>query len=91
MLWEKLVDLVTGIDWGGIISKAIEFIGSFHGMAWGLLVGILTGIIEDVAKWIDEKMQELGDFTVEGLLKGIMDAITGIATWIKRAYIRSVY
>ncbi len=41
MLWEKLVDLVTGIDWGGIISKAIEFIGSFHGMAWGLLVGIL--------------------------------------------------
>lgn len=83
MLWEKLVDLVTGIDWGGIISKAIEFIGSFHGMAWGLLVGILTGIIEDVAKWIDEKMQELGDFTVEGLLKGIMDAITGIATWIK--------
>lgn len=83
MLWIKLVDLVTGIDWGGIIAKAYEFLGASLGMMWGTLTGILLGVVEDVSQWIDEKMNELGDLTIEGLYQGIIDAIVGIGTWIK--------
>ena len=74
---------LVNIDWAGVAQATFEAIGA----AFGALVGFLWGLIryawQSVVDWWHEKAFEDGQFTLQGLLDGIVEAIKNIGTWIK--------
>lgn len=78
----SVADFIRGIDWNGVADALFEGIGA----ALGALAAFLWGLIEDawnsVVEWWYETAYEDGQFTIEGLLKGIWEAIKDIGTWI---------
>lgn len=85
--WQALgngvADFIGSIDWTGIIERLAEGIGA----ALGGLAALLWGLIEDawnsVVTWWNETAFEDGQFTIEGLLNGIVEAFKSIGEWIK--------
>lgn len=89
-LWNGLVELVENINWGGIISKAFELIGSLLGAAAALMVGLgtaiwefLKGAWETVKEFFDPFIEDAGGDIWQGLLDGISIAIVNIGNWIQ--------
>lgn len=84
--WQELgngiADFIGSIDWSGILTRLAEGIGA----ALGGLAALLWGLIEDAWKtavnWWKDTAFEDGHFTIEGLFKGIADALSNIGTWI---------
>ena len=78
----SVADFIGGIDWTGVVDALFEGIGA----ALGALAAFLWGLIEDawnsVVEWWYDVAYEDGQFTIEGLLKGIWEAIKDIGTWI---------
>lgn len=74
---------LVNIDWAGVAQATFEAIGA----AFGALVGFLWGLIRDawqnVVDWWHEKAFEDGQFTLQGLLNGIVEVIKNIGTWIR--------
>lgn len=73
---------VSGIDYGSIAQGLFSAMGSALGATVSLLYGALEGAALSVRDYFAEKIEECGGNVVEGLLKGILDAIVGIGTWI---------
>lgn len=86
MDWQQIgntiADSVAAVDWNGLVSSLVEGIGA----ACAGLTELIWGLIEDawagVVKWWEEVAYEDGQFTMEGLLKGIGDIFVNIGTWI---------
>lgn len=83
MLGRKTAELISGIDWGGVTSALFRGIGA----ALGGLAAFLWGLIQDawnsIVNWWENTAYEDGQFTMEGLLNGILEKIKDIGTWIK--------
>lgn len=82
-LGQKVKEFLVNIDWGGIIGAMFEVIGA----ALGGLAMFLWGLIEDawnsVVDWWHDVAFEDGQFTIQGLLDGIVEVVKNIGTWIK--------
>jgi len=84
--WQKLGNdiavFIANIDYSGVFSALSRGIGA----ALGGIAGFLRGLIEEawnsVVEWWHDVAYEDGQFTVEGLLQGIWDAICNIGNWI---------
>lgn len=77
--------LITGVDWGGIISRVFELLGSALGAATGIIVGLGTAIWESlklawekVKEYFEGFKDEAGGDIWQGLLDGIVNAAVGI-------------
>lgn len=88
-LWNALVDVVTNIQWGDLISKAFELLGAAVGAVIGLIVGFAKGIweslksaFESTKEYFSAYIEEAGGDIIKGLLNGIWNAIKNIGTWI---------
>lgn len=85
--WQELgngiADFIGGIDWSGIVTRLAEGIGA----AIGGLAALIWGFVEDawssVVGWWNDVAYEDGQFTMEGLLNGIVEKIKNIGKWIK--------
>lgn len=84
-----LIDMASNIDWSGVVSSLFEFFGATIAAAVDLTLGIASAIGEAIGNAIDsagqyfqDKIEECGGNVVEGILKGIVDAIAGIGSWI---------
>lgn len=76
-------EFLVNIDWGAVADATFRAIGA----AFGALTGFLWGLIKDawsqvVGWWYDNAIQD-GEFTLEGLLQGLLNGIASIGTWIK--------
>lgn len=88
--WEEVgktvKDFIIGIDWAGVAESFFEAIGAI-GAVFGGFAAFLWGLIEDawnsVVEWWHETAYEDGEFTIEGLLDGIGNALKSIGRWIK--------
>ena len=86
MDWYKLgkdvATCISQIDWSGVSDALFNGIGA----AIGGLAMFLWGLIEDgwnsAVGWWKEVAYEDGQFTIEGLLNGILDALANIGAWI---------
>lgn len=82
-LGKGVADAIANVDWEGIVELIAEGIGAALGglgaFIWGLIEDAWNGVIE----WWHEVAFEDGQFTIEGLLEGIWEAIENIGTWVK--------
>lgn len=82
-LGKKIATAVSKIDWKGITKRIYEAIGAALGGLASFLLGLVEPAWKSVVKWWKETAYEDGKFTIQGLLKGIWDALVSIGTWIK--------
>lgn len=80
---EKIADFIGAIDWGGLVTRLAEGIGSALGGLASLLWGLIKDAWGNVIKWWNAHAMKDGKFTIKGLLSGLWEGIKGIGTWIK--------
>ena len=89
-IWNSLLGIITAIDWSGLISKAFELLGnavsglivlicSFCETVWK---SIKQGFEQIKEKYFDKYMNEMGEYTIEGFFKGILDMLVDVGKWI---------
>lgn len=83
---DQLVALATGFfteaDWAGMATAVFTTIGAAFGAAAAFLWELIQVAWQSVIAWWHDAAFEDGKFTIEGLLEGILSAISGIGTWI---------
>ena len=80
---EAVKTFLVNIDWAGVAEATFRAIGA----AFGALTAFLWGLIKDawgqvVQWWHDNAIQD-GEFTLKGLLEGVLNIVKNIGTWIK--------
>ena len=84
--WQQIgrnvATFLRNVDWSGIADALFKGIGA----ALGGLAAFIWGLVEEawssVTDWWYDVAYEDGEFTIEGLLNGIWEAIKGIGVWI---------
>lgn len=82
-LGEQVKTLLVSIDWSSVAESTATAIGSAFGAAASFLWGFIDEAWNDVISWWNEAAYEDGQFTMEGLLNGIVEKIKDIGAWIK--------
>ena len=88
--WSKLAvgieTMLTSIDWLGIASRLATLFFSAIGMVFGVLARIVADLIikgfTKARDYFGKEIEDCGGNVVLGFLKGIKDALVGIATWV---------
>lgn len=85
--WHQLgagiAEMVTSIDWNGIAALMFRGLGAALGGLAAFLHGLIEDAWNDAVDWWHDVAFEDGQFTIEGLLDGIVKALKGIGKWIK--------
>lgn len=85
--WKELgngiAKFIESIDWTGIVAKLAEGLGAAIGGLAALLWGMIEDAWDSVVKWWKDVAYEDGQFTMEGLLDGILNVFSDIGSWIK--------
>ena len=86
--WRKLGNsvrtFVVSIDWSGIVSELARGFGAAFGSLGALIGGLVGEAFKSAQKYFAQKTKECGGHAVLGFFKGILDALVGIGTWVKR-------
>ena len=91
--WGKLVkdiaggirDFLIGYDWKGLFKSAGELVGAAIKALFdvGQVIGeAISNALESAKEYFQDKIKECGGNIVEGILKGIVDALENIGKWI---------
>lgn len=87
---EKVKEYIVNIDYAGIADRLAEGLGAAVApallFAWGLIEDAWSGVV----KWWHDTAYEDGKFTIKGLLEGILDALSNIASWINDHIFRPI-
>lgn len=85
--WQSLgngvADFIGSIDWTGIFERLSEGIGAALGGLAAFLWGLIENAWNNVVSWWNETAFEDGEFTMKGLLNGILEGLKNIGAWIK--------
>lgn len=80
---KSLSDIIANIDWSGIISLLFQGIGAALGGLAQFIWGLISDAWQSVIDWWSDVAFKDGEFTMAGLLRGILEGIKNIGTWIK--------
>lgn len=84
--WRKLGNdiamFIANIDYSGVFSALSRGIGAALGGLGSFIIGLVEDAWNSVVDWWYDVAYEDGEFTMEGLLKGIWDAICDVYDWI---------
>lgn len=78
----KVASFISGIDWTGISDALFGALGTALGSLAEYVWGLIEGAWNNVTAWWKEKAYDDGQFSIQGLLQGIQDALENIGTWI---------
>lgn len=82
LLWQKIKDLFTNIDWGGIASSIFTFLGTAIRSCVEFLGGFFGSIGKDIKNWWDKEIAgEDWKETAVNLLNAIGKGFVNIGTW----------
>ena len=81
-LGEDVKEFLVNIDWDRIASALFEAIGAALGGLAAFIWGIIEDAWNDVTDWWYDVAYEDGEFTIGGLLQGILDTLKNIGQWI---------
>lgn len=79
---QAAADLITGIDWSGIVSESFRFLGAAIGACVGILWGAVDGAVVSIKEYFTEKIEAAGGNVAKGLLDGILEGLGNLGTWI---------
>lgn len=74
----NVVDFLTNIDWVGLLLSA----GTLAVSILDAIEQFITGIIDQAKRWLGDKLQDVGTYTVQGFLLGMLSELVNIADWI---------
>ncbi len=82
-----IVDFFSNLDAGGIASSYVTFITNALLSALDLLSGIVGSVCDGIYNYFkgyidDSDYGSVGNNIIMGILKGILDGLKGIATWL---------
>lgn len=80
-----LLDFIKGFDWNGVSDAIFKALGSACAslVNLGMVIGEKINEALDKAKvFFQEKIQECGGNVVEGIFKGIIEALGNLGQWI---------
>lgn len=80
----KIAEFFRNIDYSGVASSLFYGIGAVLSSLSEFLYGLIEDAWSAVVKWWEETAYEDGQFTMEGLLKGILEVIKNIGSWIRK-------
>ena len=96
-IFDTIIKVIKGFGDSGLVSAIAELLGSAVGAVVGMIGGIFGSIGSAIAEWwgsITDQLPSLtelnpidwlyeaGKLVIEGLFKGIGDALSGIVGWI---------
>mgnify|MGYP004511854933 CR=1 FL=1 len=74
----NVVDCLTNIDWVGLLLS----VGTLGASILDAIEQFITGIIDQAKRWLGDKLQDVGTYTVQGFLLGMLSELVNIADWI---------
>nr|DAJ65072.1 MAG TPA: minor tail protein [Caudoviricetes sp.] len=81
-----ILTVLSKINWLGIASQLATLFGSALGSAFGVLAKVLGTLVSNgvtgAKQYFQKKIEECGGNIWAGILKGITDAVVGIANWV---------
>ncbi|MBR4071020.1 MAG: hypothetical protein IKK26_00500 [Clostridia bacterium] len=83
-IYDFAYGVITGVDWGGIVHKAIELAGAELDLLGEILIGFVEKPFSDFSEWFEETAYENGEFTAEGLLNGISEKLKDLDDWLEQ-------
>ena len=85
--WEgighQVKEFLINVNWAGVAESTFTAIGAAFGALTEFLWGLIKDAWKEVVDWWYDVAYEDGKFTLEGLLKGIVDVVKNIGAWIK--------
>lgn len=75
-------EFIKNVDWGGIATSLFTALGSALGGLASFIGTFISDAIGSAKEYFQEKIEECGGNVVQGIFKGIGDAISSIGTWI---------
>ena len=85
--WQQIgndiATFIGTIDWTGLTVSLSSGIGAALGGFAALLWGFIEGAWNSVVEWWKATAYKDGEFTIEGLLNGILNGLKNIWSWIK--------
>lgn len=81
-LGQKVKEFLVNIDWNGVADAFFEAFGAAIGGFAAFIWGLIEEAWNEVVQWWRDTAYEDGEFTIQGLLDGIVDALTNIGNWI---------
>ena len=82
---QGLIDFCKSIDWNGIVDAMFEMLGSAFAsfVNLGMILGEkINEAIDEAGNFFSEKIKECGGNVVEGIFKGIIEALGNLGQWI---------
>ena len=82
---QGLIDFCKNIDWNGIVDAMLEMLGSAFAsfVNLGMILGEkINEAIDEAGNFFTEKIKECGGNVVEGIFKGIIEALGNLGQWI---------
>lgn len=73
---------IESIDWSTVANRFFAVIGAAFGGFAAFLGGLLSDAVTAAKEYFQEKIEECGGNVVAGILKGILDGMVGIGSWI---------
>jgi hypothetical protein len=82
-LWQKIKDLIAGIDWSGLAKSIFTFLGTAIRSVVQFLGGFFGSIGSDIKNWWDSEIQgQDWKETAGNLLSAIGKGFADIGTWV---------
>lgn len=82
-LGQKVKEFLINIDWAGVADAFFEAFGAAIGGFAAFIWGLIDEAWNQVVQWWHDTAYEDGEFTIQGLLDGIVDVLANIGEWIK--------
>lgn len=82
---QGLIDFCKNINWNGIVDSMFEMLGSAFAsfVNLGMILGEkINEAIDEAGNFFSEKIKECGGNVVEGIFKGIIEALGNLGQWI---------
>lgn len=79
----QIIQFIKNIDWGNMVSSLFELFGSVLGGLLDFVGGVVSEAFDGIADFITKHMNNTGGYVIEGLLRGIVEALSNLAKWIK--------